>query len=176
MITFENWLHARLILQTRSGGHIIEKLFLHCLYVVRLQYFFFYMCALVIYCAATFSNWQLSTVKVYQSIQEVYVVLQIRPTPTEELKQILANRLLHTETKVISLWRRNKIKHVVKSHRQTMTADNILPHERHSFTPRFMARPTHWLIWGKRSMSFHFQLLPLVPPSADSKEWNYFSL
>lgn len=43
----------------------------------------------------------------YQSIQEGYAVLQIRPTPTEELKQFLADRLLHTETVVISLWWRN---------------------------------------------------------------------
>lgn len=41
--------------------------------------------------------------EVYQSIQEGDVVLQLRTTPTEELEQFLPDRLLHTQTVVISL-------------------------------------------------------------------------
>lgn len=36
--------------------------------------------------------------------------------------------------------------------------------------PILWARSAQWLMWGKRSISFHFQLRPLIPPSAGGPE------
>lgn len=36
--------------------------------------------------------------------------------------------------------------------------------------PMLLSRSPQWLMWGKRSISFHLQLRPLIPPSAGGRE------
>lgn len=55
----------------------------------------------------------------YQIFQEGRAVPQIRPALAEELKQFLADRLLHAEAVVVSLWWGNtRLKKMTRSHRE----------------------------------------------------------
>lgn len=42
--------------------------------------------------------------------------------------------------------------------------------EAHWYAPMLMASSAHWLMGGNRSISFHFQLRPLLPPPAENME------
>lgn len=105
--------------------------------------------------------------KAYQRFQECRAVTQIRSTTAEELEELLSDGLLGAETVVVPLWgEKNKMRSsAVKS------ANRCGRCNRWFFqAPMLWARSAQWLMWGKRSISFHLQLRPLIPPSAGGPE------
>lgn len=86
--------------------------------------------------------------------------MQVHPGLTEEPEEEPSDRLLLTDTEVAPVWGH--------THLSQCMWDTHTPIPTHTNTdvPMLFRSSAHWLIWGKRRISFHFLLLPFrFPPS-----------